>query len=133
MKRLKLLLSPALLVGACTNPLGDDMGATAHRNARECFWASSVTSFSDAVPNRALVSVGRRDTWELELSPGCPDVDYAMRLGIVSRGSDRICSGIDAELLVPPVSGRGLQRCLVRNVRKLSPEETAAARGETLR
>ncbi len=131
MHPLKTLLPAALLAGACTSPSADEFASTERRSARQCFWASGVTSFSDAGPNRALVNVGRQDTWQLELSPGCPNVDYAMRLGIVSRGSERICSGVDAELLVPTASERGFQRCLVRNVRKLSPQEAAAAGRET--
>lgn len=131
MRLVRTLLPAALLAGACTSPSADDFESTDRRSLSECFWASGVTSFSDAGPNRALVNVGRQDTWHLELSPGCPNVDYAMRLGIASRGSERICSGVDAELLVPTASGSGFQRCLVRDVRKLSPQEAAAARGGT--
>lgn len=125
----RIFLLPALLAAAsCTVP----PGASTARDARqECFWASGVTGFNDAGPNRALVNIGRQATWELTLSPGCPDVDWAMNIGIRSRGTQRICSGVDAELLVPNASERGFQRCLVRDVRKLSPQEAAAARGET--
>ena len=49
-----------------------------------------------------------------------------MKIGIVSRGSQRICSGRDAELLVPSPSG--LQRCPVVGVRQLTPPEVEAYR-----
>lgn len=101
----------------------------APQDPRACFWASEVTSFSDAGPDRALLKIGRRETWELTLSPGCPDVDWAMRIGIRSRGGERICAGANAELLVPEASGSGTRRCLVRNVRKL-PSEAPSASGE---
>src|ERR1044072_3309570 len=52
---------------------------------RQCFWASEVSGFSDAGPDRALVRIGSRETWELTLSPGCPHVDWAMRIGIPPR------------------------------------------------
>lgn len=99
--------------------------------AGECFFASSVTGFSEAGPDKAIVNVGSRESWELTLSGGCPDVDYAMNIGIVSRGSERICSGRPAELIVPSASGASSSRCLVRSVRKLSPAEADAARGRS--
>jgi hypothetical protein len=121
-----LLLTLPLATAACTSSSADAPASHDGKTPRQCFWASEVTGFSDAGRDRALVSIGARSTWELTLSPGCPGVDWAMRIGIVSRGSERICSGADAELLVPTASGRGAQRCLVRQVRKLSPEEAAA-------
>ena len=104
--------------------------AAVPQSPRDCFWASQVTSFSDAGPDRALLKIGQRETWELALSPGCPDVDWAMRIGIRSRGGERICSGANAELLVPDVSGSGVQRCLVRDVRKLAPGAPPEPPGE---
>lgn len=131
MHRFCLLLPPLALTLACTGPSDGQPAASAAAQPRQCFWASEVTGFSNAGPDTALVHISRRETWELSLSPGCPDVDWAMKIGIVSRGSQRICSGRDAELLVPSASGRGAQRCLVRNVRLLSPEEADAARGDS--
>jgi hypothetical protein len=131
MRRFPILLSTLIATAACTPSPADGPASAAGAEPRQCFWASQVTGFSDDGPDRALVSIGSRDMWALELSPGCPDVDYAMRIGIVSRGSNRICSGVDAELLVPTASGQGMQRCLVRSVTKLSPEEAAAARGRS--
>ena len=104
--------------------------SAATQEARSCFRSSEVTSFSDAGPDRALAHVGRRETWELTLSPGCPDVDWAMRIGIRSRGGERICTGVNAELLVPDAGGSGTQRCLVRSVRKLASESATPGRGE---
>ena len=129
MRRFLLLLPILLAVGACAAP-AERSAESAGAGPRQCFWASQVTGFSDSGPDRALISIGTRETWELTLSPGCPDVDWAMRIGIVSRGGERICSGAPAQLLVPDASGRGAQRCLVRNVRKLPPDEAAAARGD---
>ncbi|HEX8414473.1 MAG TPA: DUF6491 family protein [Sphingomicrobium sp.] len=129
MRRL-ILLACSTLAGCTATPgvpPGDQAAGTA-QVGRQCFWASSVTGFSDAGPNRALVNIGQRETWELTLSPGCPDVNWAMRIGIAARGGDRICEGRPAELLVPSATGR-MQNCLVRSVRKLSVAEAAAARG----
>ena len=127
MRRFPILV-PILLTAACTAPA--DRSTETAGAPRQCFWATEVTGFTDAGPDRALVSIGTRETWELTLSPGCPDVDWAMRIGIVSRGGERICTGAPAQLLVPNASGRGAQRCLVRQVRRLPPDEAAAARGD---
>ena len=109
-----------LATTACAPPSSvGSSGSTA-----QCFWSSQVSGFSSAGPDRALVRIGTRERWELALSPGCPDIDWAMQIGIRARGGSRICSGRNAELLVPNASGSGMQRCLVRDVRKLPPEET---------
>jgi len=95
----------------------------------ECFFPSQVGGFKDAGSDRALLRIGFRAGYELTLSPGCPPVDYAMDIGIVSRGSSRICAGRPAELVVPRASGSGAQRCLVSNIRRLSDAEMATAWG----
>ena len=126
------IILPAFLtaIAACASPQSQTGASLEPRGVRQCFNNADITGFSDAGPDVALVNIASRDTWELTLSPGCPDVDHAMSLGIVSRGRTMICTGRDAELLIPNLSGRGSQRCLVRNIRKLSPEEAAAARGD---
>jgi hypothetical protein len=125
--RLPLPLLLTALVGAsCANAPAPDAESQARR---QCFWPSEVSGFSAAGPKTALVNLGARETWEITLSPGCPAVDWAMRIGIRTRGGGRICTGRDAELVVPNASGSGARTCLVRSVRKLSPAETATARG----
>lgn len=103
------------------------------KGAPRCFWNSQVTGFSDAGPGRAIVNNGSRDSWEVELSPGCPNVDWAQRIAILSRSGGRICSGANVELAIPDASGTGSRRCLVRSIRKLSAAEAAAVRGQAPR
>ena len=121
-------VSTALLIATGASA-GSEVRQTAKPAPQECFWPSQVSGFSPAGSDRALVRIGFRETWELTLSPGCPDVDWAMRIGIRARGGERICPGRPAELLVPDSSGDAMRRCLVRSVRKLTPEDAAAARG----
>ena len=123
------LLLPALIIAAAC--MAEPPARDAPQAGRTCFWGSQVTGFSDAGPDRAILNIGQRESWELTLAPGCPDVDWALKIGIRTRGGDRICPGRPAELLVPDVSGSGMRRCLVQAVRKLSPEEAAAVRGRT--
>lgn len=123
MSRIALLAAAVTVTAALTAPAAGG----AQDSERQCFWANQVSGFSDAGPKRALLRIGNKETWELTLSPGCPDVNWAMSIGIRSRGSERICSGSDAELLVPNASGSGTQRCFLRSVRKLPGEGPAAA------
>lgn len=130
MRSLALLIPGALVLGACTAQQPGAVAARPARAAAQCFWGSQVTGFGSAGTDRVIANIGFQQSWQLTLAAGCPDVDSAMRIGIVARGGDRICTGRPAELLVPNVSGVGMQRCLVRNVRRLTPEEAAAARGQ---
>jgi hypothetical protein len=54
----------------------------------------------------------------------CPQIDWAEKIGIRTRGSEWICSGLDADLISP--TSIGPQRCAVRMMRKLTPAEVAA-------
>jgi hypothetical protein len=116
-------LAPAALLAVGAAAPAPEQGS---KRAQQCFWPSEVSGFSDAGPDRALVRIGTREIWELTLSPGCPDVNWAMRIGIQPRGGQRVCIGRPAELIVPDAGGAG-RRCLVRQVRKLSRAEAESA------
>jgi hypothetical protein len=109
----------AALIGlaACTGRSPNGPLATA-QGAKQCFWASDVTSFGDAGPKRVIANIYNQEKWELTLASGCSNANWAMHIGIVSRGSQQICTDRPAELLLP-LPGGGVQRCLVSSVRKL--------------
>ena len=117
------LLAAALLGGCAANP---PQQATGSSN-RSCFLASQVNDFDSVDDDTIYVTVGANRMYELQLFGTCPDIDFKTRIGLrATSGSPWICRGLDAELLVPnPI---GPQRCLVRNVRELSPPEVEAAR-----
>jgi hypothetical protein len=98
-------------------------GAAA-RPERQCFRASQVYGFASADEKTVNLRVGVRDVYQFEMYGRCHDVDWAQRIAIVSRGSSWICRGLDAELITP--SPIGPQRCHVKNMRKLTPEEVKA-------
>jgi hypothetical protein len=129
MRILNLTMSALALaaLAGCAAP-GTDSPQSYAAGSGQCFFNSDVRSFTDAAPNVVLVAVGAREAWELTLQDGCPDVGGTSKVAIVSRGRTRICAGTDAELIVPNVSGAGTQRCLVRSVRKLTPQEAATVR-----
>jgi hypothetical protein len=113
-----LVLLPLVGVAACTGPNPGGPAAT-DQHARQCFWASEVTSFGNAGATRVIANIYNQEKWELTLASGCSNANWAMRIGIVSRGSQQICTDQPAELLVPSPGGT-MQRCLVSGVRKLS-------------
>lgn len=127
-----LPIALAALSGCADQSSVPELGSTqTTASSRQCFYDSEIRGFSNGGPDRAIVNRGQYDSWELLLTPGCPDVDYAQRIALVARGGNRICSGSNVELVVPDASGTSARRCLVRSVRKLSAEEAAAVRGRT--
>jgi hypothetical protein len=65
-----------------------------------------------------------KDVYQFEMLGACPDVEWSNKIAIVSRGSNSICTGLDAEIIAP--GPLGPERCFVRTVRKLTPAEVTA-------
>lgn len=122
--RTALLAAGGLATASCTSP----PSASGSRPAPECFYASQVTGFTNGGTDRIYANISRRVTYELTLSPGCSQIDWARNIAVRARGTQRICSGSDAELIVPRASGSGAQVCLIRNIRRLSDAEREAVR-----
>ena len=101
--------------------------ARAQRPAPRCFLASQVNGFTSHGDDSVDVRVGANRTYRLSLAGPCPDVDWSLRVALrTTGGSSWICQGADAEIIVPSPNGR--QRCLVTDVRALTPDEAAASR-----
>lgn len=116
----------AALVVAWT-AAGAPAAAPAQRPPPRCFLASQVNGFTPRGSDAVDVRVGANRTYRLSLAGPCPDVDWSFRLALrTTGGSSWICQGADAEIIVPSPIGR--QRCLVTDVRPLSPAEIAASR-----
>lgn len=91
---------------------------------RQCFYSRMVTSFAAADEKTLYVKVRNRDVYAFEMFGRCPYIDFNQRLALRSRGASRICTGLDAEIVSRTPTGP--QRCPVRSLRKLSPQEIAA-------
>lgn len=117
---------------ACTQGASAPGAQSAAARGGQCFSASQVNSFH-AVDDRTVeVTVGTRRMYELQIVGTCPEIDWTQRIALRSRsGSSWVCSGMDAEILVPSPSG--LERCPVVGVRQLSPAEVEAARARRKR
>ena len=102
-------------------PMGQ---AAAARSPKTCFSARDVSNFA-VVDERTLnIRVGVRDVYQLDLTGVCPDIGSQNKIAIRSRGSSFICSPLDATIVAEGPFGR-LQRCEVRGLRKLTPEDVA--------
>lgn len=97
--------------------------AAAATPPKSCFWTREVNNFQAQDDRTVNIRVGVKDVYQLKLFSPAPDIDWTQRIGIESRGSSSICSGLDATLIVP--SSIGPQRYPVTSVRKLLPQEVA--------
>ena len=97
--------------------------------ARACFRASDVNGWTTVDRDTLDLHVGARDRYRVELMGPCDDIRFSEGIGIESRGSSMICSGLDATLIVP--STIGPRRCPARSIHKLDGRQVAPARGRT--
>lgn len=91
----------------------------------ECFWTRMADGFAAADEHTLNVRVGVRDVWQFQMFGPCQGIDWDTRIALVSRPGSQICTGMDAEVIAH-APGLGRQRCMVRSVKKLTPEEIAA-------
>lgn len=127
---IKLGLSAAaasILLLGCT-PQDSGPSAAAGAAQRQCFRAQDVNGFTPVDRDTVDVHVSASRAYRLELVNHCGDINWSNRIAIRSRGSSWICTGSDlgTELIVPDAVG--IDRCLVRTVRRLSDAETSASR-----
>ncbi len=91
----------------------------------QCFYARNISSFSAAGRETVNLRVGVNDYYQVKLLGTCQDIDWTQRIGLESKGSDWICSGLDVTVIVPS-STLGVQRCAASSIVKLTPEEVKA-------
>ncbi|WP_372782475.1 DUF6491 family protein [Phenylobacterium sp.] len=113
----------ALLALSATAASAADAPAKAHTPS-QCFWTRNANGFAAADEHTLNIRVNSRDVYQFEMFGPCPDIDWNQRIALVSRSGSNICTGMDAEVVTH--SPIGPQRCPVRSVRKLTPEEIAA-------
>ena len=92
-----------------------------------CFWARNVTSFAAPDDHTVYVKVNLHDVYRLDLMIACPDVNWNQRIALESShgAGGSICNALDAEI-ISHATGLGAQRCPVKTLTKLTPEEVAA-------
>jgi len=119
-----LLLAAAGCAALAALGAGPALAAPAAKAHQQCFYARNVDNFTPVDERTVNIRVGVKDVYQLDLFAPCNDLKWNETIAIRSRGSSWICSGLDVELISPtPI---GPQRCPVRSLRKLTPEEVAA-------
>jgi len=113
------VFSLAVLAGA-----GANAQPAPSKPVKSCFYARNVESWTAVDRHTVNLRVNLHDYYQLKLAIDCGDIDFRERIGLESRGSDWICSGLDVTVIAP--SEIGPQRCLATSLRKLIPDEVAA-------
>lgn len=103
---------------------GPVLAAKPERSKSACFRPDDVNGFTVIDDRTVDVTISPKNVYRLTLFSPSPDIDWSLRIGIYSRGRSWVCSGYDAEIIVPEATGR--RRYPVTEVRKLTPEELAA-------
>lgn len=119
-----LTLAAASLLSLASAAAGTPEAPKPAKARGQCFWTDQVNNFASSDDRIVNLRVGVKDIYQLEMFGRCQEVDWTQRIAIVSRGGSSICTGLDAEIIAPtPI---GPQRCAVKTVRKLTPEEVKA-------
>jgi len=115
----------ALAVSACAPAASIRPGQQAAGPEGQCFPASYARSYTRVAPDTINVEAGVRGIYQMELLPGCEDLDWASDVAFRGRsGASFVCSARDAELLL----GRTVrpQTCLFHGMRQLEAADIAA-------
>ena len=97
-------------------------------SGRSCFRPRDVRSFGSSADSRTVfVRVTQRDVFALQLFAPCLGANWTRDASLRTRGSSQICEGRAnwVNLYVRQTGGRHQQRCSVRDVRRLTPEDVA--------
>lgn len=111
-----------LAVLTATPALADVAKPKPDRSA--CFRPADIAGFMVIDDETVDVRISPKNVYRLKLFMPAPDIDWSQRIGIDARGQNWVCSGMEAEIIVPGNTGR--QRYPVSDVRKLTLEEIKA-------
>ncbi|WGM37164.1 DUF6491 family protein [Caulobacter sp. NIBR1757] len=120
------LLGSALLITGAAGVVQAQPAKKAVSSARtDCFFNRQVQSYTAANDDKTLYVRAGKNTYRLETFSRCLDLSSALNIGLDSHPSSSICSALDVTIVVPS-SSMGPQRCAVRTLVKLTPEQIAA-------
>lgn len=75
------------------------------RARSDCFFADNVRGYEVVDDKTVNVRIGAKEIYQLTLFYGAFDMGVSTRIGIKPRGGARICSPLDASVIVPETSG----------------------------
>jgi hypothetical protein len=97
----------------------------AAKSQNQCFLVRNISSFSAPNDRTVYVRVSVRDFYRLDLMNDCVGITFGNNLALQSSpGRSWICSPLEATVINNRTGMH--QRCPVRAIHKLTPEEAAA-------
>lgn len=118
--RAPLAAAVALAAAACV-PVerGPDEPIAGLSTERACFFTRQINGYSEAPDGprgqaRFYVNTGVRERYLLETFGPCPDLDWALQIGIDTRMQTSLCTGNTATVIVPRTVGAPPDRCTAR-------------------
>jgi Family of unknown function (DUF6491) len=99
--------------------------AAANKSNNTCFYRRDVESFSAPDDHTVYVRVGANRIYRLDLMTRCLDLTFRQRIGLERQpATPWICSPLEATVTY---DATGIsQRCPVRAIHKLTPDEVTA-------
>jgi len=119
------LIAAALAAAAATGPAVSADKPAPMKNGQQCFYTRMINGFAAPDDQNLYIRVSVNDVYHLTMFSHCQDMDWDQRLGVVSRSGGFICDKLDVEVIAH-ARGLGRQRCAVRAMEKLTPEQIAA-------
>jgi hypothetical protein len=95
------------------------------RQPRQCFFTSSASGFA-AVDARTVNVRAGSDVFRLDLMASCRDINWNQRLALVTRSGSSVCTGPTPGVTLVTRGTTGQQRCPVRMVTRLTPQDVEA-------
>ena len=120
-----LLITAAAGVVQAQTPQGEAAKKAVSSARTDCFFTREVRNYTTADDDKTLYVRAGKDTYRMETFGRCLDLSSALNVGLDSHPSSSICSALDVTIVVPS-SSMGPQRCAVRTLVKLTPEDVAA-------
>src|SRR5277367_1035888 len=99
--------------------------AAANKSNDACFYRRDVNSFNAPDDHTVYVRVGMNRIYRLDLMTSCLDLTFRQRIGLENRPAIAwICSPLEATVVY---DATGIpQRCPVKAIHKLTPDEVTA-------
>jgi hypothetical protein len=128
------LLRSALLIATCAAAAGSvpaqaqPEAPRAEQRPNQCFQTTEFRSWRAPDPSTIYVRVRVSDVYELKLTGSCPFITSGDAFLVTKfRGSSSVCDANDWDLKVAQNGPGSIPvPCIVRSMRRLSPQEAAA-------
>ncbi len=139
MRKLTLVLAIGALVGTPASAQSDGpLYGTAHvqrdpqahyrvgaaQPTKQCFNGRYVTAANRAGDRTLYVQTRTAAVYTVDFVAPCAELDRAKKLRLRALGSDQVCPGEPAEVVIR--ASEGTSRCRAASVRRTTPTEIAA-------